>query len=97
MQQANSRQGVDTPITNAWMVRSADGRVVAGEKPFVAEASVDVSAGAQWRKLRVQGTRSGVGPNGSALTATREGWMFFPPQSESLTYDLDGNLTADAR
>jgi RHS repeat-associated protein len=72
-------------------------RVVAGEKPFVAEASVDVSAGPQWRKLRVQGTRSGVGPNGSALTATREGWMFFPPQSESLTYDLDGNLTADAR
>ncbi|MEQ1749155.1 MAG: hypothetical protein ABL974_07010, partial [Prosthecobacter sp.] len=71
-------------------------RVVAGEKPFVAEASVDVSTGPQWRKLSIQATRSGIGPNGSALTATREGWMFFPPQSESLTYDLDGNLTADA-
>lgn len=68
-------------------------QVVAGQPAFVAEAAVDVSTGAQWRKLRVQSTTSTT----PAITATREGWMFFPPENEMLTYDNDGNLYSDAR
>lgn len=100
--QGEARNSVDTSLTVS-LINGAStqaltvARVVTGEKPFVAEASVDVSAGAQWRKLRAQATRSGVGPGGSALTATREGWMFFPPATETLVHDLDGNLTEDAR
>ncbi len=100
--QGEVRNSIDTSLTVSLINGGSTqvlttARVVTGENPFVAEASVDVSAGAQWRKLRVQATRSGAGPGGSALTATREGWMFFPPATETLVHDLDGNLTSDAR
>ncbi len=55
------------------------------------------SGSPKWQKVRVEATRSGVGPNNGPLTASQEGWMFFPQQSETLTYDNDGNLTSDAR
>jgi hypothetical protein len=31
------------------------------------------------------------------LSITRGGWLFIPPVNETLSYDLDGNLTSDAR
>ena len=68
-----------------------------GQTEFVSELAVTVTTNPVWRQVRVQASRPGAGLNGSAITATREGWLYFPPANESLTYDADGNLTADAR
>lgn len=35
--------------------------------------------------------------NGQDVTSRREGALWFPPHGETLSYDLDGNLTQDAR
>jgi hypothetical protein len=38
-----------------------------------------------------------LGAGGETLSITRGGWLFIPPVNETLSYDLDGNLTSDAR
>jgi RHS repeat-associated protein len=45
----------------------------------------------------VKASRPGLGAGGETLSITRGGWLFFPPVNETLSYDLDGNLTEDAR
>jgi len=64
---------------------------------FIAEPQVDTSNGPAWRFIDVKATRAGVGTNGQNVTTHRTGWLYFPPQSETLSYDDDGNLTEDAR
>jgi hypothetical protein len=45
----------------------------------------------------IKASRPGLGAGGETLSITRGGWLFFPPVNETLSYDLDGNLTEDAR
>ena len=80
---------------------TGESRTVARVEPngagFVAEAEADTSIAAVWRQVVVEATRPGVGVNGAAVKTKRSGWLFFPPQNETLVYDLDGNLKEDAR
>lgn len=80
---------------------TGESRTVARVEPngagFVAEAEADTSIAAVWRQVVVEATRPGVGVNGAAVKTKRTGWLFFPPQNETLVYDQDGNLKEDAR
>ncbi len=49
------------------------------------------------RIAEITATRSSGGLNNGPVTAKRKGSMFIPPPTETPTYDLDGNQTADAR
>ena len=50
-----------------------------------------------WRYLTIDAARPGVGMNGRTVKTQRTGWLYYPPANETLVYDLDGNLTEDAR
>jgi hypothetical protein len=53
-------------------------------------ATAGTGAQARWVKMHAQ--------TGSAASlASRDGWYFYRGASETFTYDLDGNLTSDAR
>lgn len=64
---------------------------------FIAEAEADTALAGVWRQVVVEATRPGVGVNGGPVRTQRRGWLFFPPQNETLVYDEDGNLKEDAR
>jgi RHS repeat-associated protein len=64
---------------------------------FAAQAAVTLNAQAGWRRVYIKASRPGLGAGGETVSITRDGWLFFPPVNETLSYDLDGNLTADAR
>jgi len=68
-----------------------------GSAAFAAQAAVTLNAQAGWRRVYIKASRPGLGAGGATLSITRDGWLFFPPVNETLSYDLDGNLTADAR
>ena len=53
-------------------------------------ASTGSISQARWVRMQVN-TGSG------ASTASRQGWYFYRGSGEAVTYDLDGNLTSDAR
>lgn len=76
-------------------------RTVARVEPngagFIAEAEADTALAAVWRQVVVEASRPGVGVNGATVKTQRKGWLFFPPQNETLVYDKDGNLKEDAR
>jgi len=76
-------------------------RTVARVEPngagFITEAEADTSLAGVWRHIVVEASRPGVGVNGATVTTKRSGWLFFPPQNETLIYDEDGNLKEDAR
>jgi YD repeat-containing protein len=76
-------------------------RTVARVEPngagFIAEAEADTALAGVWRHIVVEASRPGVGVNGGPVTMKRKGWLFFPPQNETLIYDEDGNLKEDAR
>ena len=68
-----------------------------GLAAFAAQAAVTLNAQAGWRRVYIKASRPGLGAGGETVSITRDGWLFFPPVNETLSYDLDGNLTADAR
>ncbi len=68
-----------------------------GQETFYAEAALALGSAPFWQRLRVKASRPGTGPNGEDLAVGREGWLFFPPATETLAYDHDGNLVSDAR
>ena len=68
-----------------------------GLAAFAAQAAVTLNAQAGWRRVFIKASRPGLGAGGETVSITRDGWLFFPPVNETLSYDLDGNLTADAR
>lgn len=76
-------------------------RTVARVEPngagFIAEAEADTALAGVWRQVVVDAQRAGVGVNGGPVRTRRKGWLFFPPQNETLVYDEDGNLKEDAR
>ena len=50
-----------------------------------------------WLAVTTSARWLGGGPNGVDLDATWSGYTWMPPATESPQYDLDGNLTQDAR
>jgi len=76
-------------------------RTVARVEPsgagFIAEAEADIALAGVWRQVVVDAERPGVGVNGGPVRTRKKGWLFFPPQNETLVYDKDGNLKEDAR
>lgn len=61
------------------------------------EQSVDNSAGAVRQTVTIAASRPDGGRNNGPMTTQQKGALFIPPPSEVPTYDLDGNLTSDAR
>lgn len=68
-----------------------------GLAAYAAQAAITLNTQAGWRRVFIRASRSGLGAGGETLSITRDGWLFFPPVNETLSYDLNGNLTADAR
>jgi RHS repeat-associated protein len=88
--------GSTTPDQNLPVTRESGGE-------FSAEATVDnddtgTHSDQAYREVRVRATRNMDPPNGRVITQERKvGGLHFPPENETLQYDEDGNLTADAR
>ncbi|WP_395746835.1 RHS repeat-associated core domain-containing protein [Prosthecobacter sp.] len=61
------------------------------------EQSVDNTEGPVRREVEITATRSDGGINNGPVTTQQKGTLFIPPPTEVPTYDLDGNLTSDAR
>ncbi|WP_395746840.1 RHS repeat-associated core domain-containing protein [Prosthecobacter sp.] len=61
------------------------------------EQSVDNTEGPVRREVEITATRPDGGVNNGPVTTQQQGALFIPPPSEVPTYDLDGNLTSDAR
>ena len=82
---------------------TAAGLATSPAQAFAAEAALDVSSGPIYQRVRVRAARSAPPPNSPPGAAPQnfstevEGYLWFPPQTETLTYDEDGNLTGDAR
>lgn len=61
------------------------------------EQSVDNTEGPVRREVEITATRPDGGVNNGPVTTQQQGALFIPPPTEVPTYDLDGNLTSDAR
>ena len=61
------------------------------------EQSVNNSGGPVRSVVDIAATRPDGGLNGSPVTTHQKGALFIPPPTESPIYDLDGNLSSDAR
>jgi len=61
------------------------------------EQSVDNSGGPVRRVVDIAASRADGGIGNGPVTTQQKGAIYIPPPSESPVYDLDGNLTSDAR
>ena len=64
---------------------------------FVSGPQLDNSSGPMWRFATVEALRPGAATNGQDLKMKTGGWLYFPPASETLLYDTNGNLIEDGR
>jgi hypothetical protein len=68
-----------------------------GMTAYTAEIARHLGAQPGWRKVTIRASRPAPDQPDQRRSVVREGWIWLPPAQEALTYDLDGNLTGDAR
>jgi RHS repeat-associated protein len=70
---------------------------VAGSEEWGWEAAVNNSSGPVWRPASMRARQALEPAQGQEAVALRRGNVYVPPAQEVLSYDADGNLTADGR
>ncbi len=59
-------------------------------------AALDNTSGPAWPMVSVT-AQSTLTPTSNTVSTTTQGYVYMPPATETLTYDLDGNLLSDGR
>jgi RHS repeat-associated protein len=89
---ARSRAGnsVDSPQA---ITRTGTGE----NQQFTTTTEAETISGPAWRKVTIEGKRTGAGKSGGDITVRKEAGFYFPPATEVPNYDADGNLLQDGR
>jgi RHS repeat-associated protein len=64
---------------------------------FAGTATADTTNGPAWLPVETKAVKPTGGQNNGPITKTQTGHLFLPSQTETPTYDDDGNLTSDGR
>lgn len=63
---------------------------------FWARVETNNESGPVMHRVQTEAQLAGAGQGGAPLVVTDEGWLRVPTGSETIAYDLDGNLTGDS-